>query len=359
MELQNFINENEDYLRVFKEHKLYVRKYSQLDLALVKCYKNNKYEYDLHPWLKYCRGAIINTKTNRLVCIPPMKSLEREYEIENVINGYNGEDEYQPLIEGTMINMFYHNDEWMISTRSNIGAKNSWEKKEPFCKLFLEVNGSEWFNELNKNYCYSFVLCHKKNRIVSLIEDNMIFLIENYELGELPIRKELKEITNINLIFNFPEEYLINYNNYLPFSIKGLTIKNKNKRVNWINPEYTYVEGLKMNYNDPYLNYIALRQKRLLKEYLKFFPEDYHIYNQYRMDFNIIKQLLYESYVSKFIRKEIEISDIKYPLRPLVFELHKFYKESGESINIKIVSDYLHNLPGKKMLFINNYLFKK
>ena len=35
-----------------------------------------------------------------------------------------------------MINMFYHNDELMISTRSNIGAKNSWDGKESFKNVF-------------------------------------------------------------------------------------------------------------------------------------------------------------------------------------------------------------------------------
>ena len=110
---------------------------------MVKCYKNNKYEYDLHPWLKYCRGAIINTKTNRLVCIPPMKSLEREYEIENVINGYNGEDEYQPLIEGTMINMFYDEyiDKWVVCTKSNIGAvcKFNLDSNHTFKSMFVDA----------------------------------------------------------------------------------------------------------------------------------------------------------------------------------------------------------------------------
>ena len=359
MELQKFINDNEEYLKTFKDHKLYVRKYSRLGLALVKCYRNNKYDYKLHPWLKYCRGAIINTKTNKLVCIPPVKSLERKYDINEIIDQYDGENEYQPLIEGTMINMFFHNDQWMIATRSNIGAKNSWEKGDSFLDMFLDVYGDSWFNELKKNYCYSFVLSHINNRIVSKIEESSIFLIENYELGDIPIRKELDNISTIEQMFNLPIEYLRNYDSILPFSIKGFTIKSKGNRVNWINPEYTHVEGLKMNYNDPYLNYIALRQSRLLSEYLKYFPEDQHIFQQYRIYFNVIKQELYESYVSHFIRKERELNNISYPLRPLLFELHKYYKETGEKINVKIVSDYLHNLPGKRMLFINNYLFNK
>ena len=32
---------------------------------------------------------------------------------------------------------------------------------------------------------------------------------------------------------------------------------------------------------------------------------------------------------------EIEIKDIEYPLKPLVFQLHKYYKDSGDKITIK------------------------
>ena len=58
----------------------------------------------------------------------------------------------------------------------------------------------------------------------------------------------------------------------------------------------------------------------------------------------------------QLIKKEIETKEIEYPLKPLVYELHGYYKETGEKINIKIVSDYLHSLDGKKILFIKNQL---
>tara|TARA_Y100000590_G_scaffold469232_1_gene655691 strand:+ start:22441 stop:23583 length:1143 start_codon:yes stop_codon:yes gene_type:complete len=358
MELQAFINTNSDYLSHFKEHKLYVRNYSKLGLSIVKGYRNNKYDYENHPWLRYCRGAIINTKTNRLVCIPPQKAEESKCEdLEKIINDYSEENSYEPLIDGTMINLFYHDDEWMIATRSNIGAKNSWDSKQPFNKMFLEVQGSEWFNELNKEYCYSFVLHHVKNRIITPIEENAIFLIENYHINETTIeRKELDRIPNITNIFQLTKNMIKDYQGDLFFPIKGFTIKTKKGRLNWINPNYHYVEILKMNYNNKFLNYIALRQQGLLSEYLTYFPEDSHLFDKYRNEFNQIKIKLYERYVSRFIKKEIETKEIEYPLKPLVYELHGYYKETGEKINIKIVSDYLHSLDGKRILFIKNKL---
>ena len=111
-----------------------------------------------------------------------------------------------------------------------------------------------------------------------------------------------------------------------------------------------------MNYNNKFLNYIALKQQRLLNEYLKYFPEDSYLFNDYRNSFNQIRMKLYERYVSKFIKKEIEIKDVEYPLKPLLYELHKSYKTTGEKITVKTVSDYLHSLDGKKILFILNKL---
>ena len=46
MELQNFIDENHDYITKFKENSLYIRKYSLLDLILVKAKKDiNAYRW--------------------------------------------------------------------------------------------------------------------------------------------------------------------------------------------------------------------------------------------------------------------------------------------------------------------------
>ena len=356
MELQKYINENNDYLSQFKDYKLYVRNYTKLGLSIVKSYRNNNYDYQKNPWLRYCRGAVINTKTNRLICVPPQKA-DIDDDLMKHIETFNEEYTYEPLIDGTMINMFYHNDQWMIATRSNIGAKNSWDSKQPFNKMFLDVNGEEWFQHLNKEYCYSFVLHHMDNRIISPIQENAIFLIENHHITENGIvKKDLHEIPMITNIFKLTKTMLNDYQGDLFYPVKGFTIKTGEKRMNWINPNYNYVKALKMNYNNKFLNYIALRQHKLLNEYLTYFPEEGYLFNEYRNSFNRIKIKLYESYVSRFIKKEIKNKDIEYPLRPLVYELHNHYHKSGEKITIKTVSDYMHGLDGKRVFFVKNLL---
>lgn len=353
MELQNFIC-NTDYLNEFKKLKLNVRKYSKLGLIIVKTYRNNKYDYKTNPWIRYCRGAVIDINRHRLVCIPPMKSNEKD-DLDQIKNEFDTRFEYQPLIDGTMINMFYHNDEWFISTRSNIGAKNSWDGKMQFNKMFEEVVGKDFYSKLDKECCYSFVLQHIKNRIVTPIEENKVYLVEKYKLGETIKRcTELDKIDNIETIFSFKFEYINNYNHNLYFSIKGFTIKSDGLRYKWINPNYKYVHDLKMNNNNKFLSYMELRKKWILNDYLKFFPEELHLFNGYKEKLNIVINLLYNTYVNYRVTKEIDVKDINYSLRPHINELHNYYKETKVKITPKYVRKYINGLDGKMLIFIIN-----
>jgi hypothetical protein len=357
MEFQNFIQSN-DYINEFKKLKLNFRKYSNLGLLIVKAYRNNKYDYDKYPWIRYCRGAVIDINNHKLVCIPPMKSEENE-DINDIIKDYDSTFEYQPLIDGTMLNLFFHNDEWYTSTRSNIGAKNSWDGKMAFNKMFEEVVGNGLYSKLDKECCYSFVLQHTKNRIISPIEENKVFLVEKYKIGEQIERcVELEKIESIEKIFSFDDIYLKNYSQDLLFSIKGITIKSNGNRHKWINPNYKYVEDIKMNNNNKFLSYMELRQKWLLNEYLEYFPEELVLFNDYRDKITNLKELVYASYVNYRIKKDIELKDIEYTLRPIMYELHDFYKKNNVKITKNYVSGYINKLDGKRLIFILNRINK-
>lgn len=347
MELQKFIENSENYLQDIRNHKVYVQKNGKL--ALLKLYRNRDYDFKENPWLRYCRGAIIDLTTNRLVCVPPMKSEQiKKLDVndDNIV--------YENLLEGTMVNMFYHENQWKISTRSNIGCKNSWDGKMSFNDMFQEVsNDIQYYKDLKQNCCYSFVLQHKRNRIICPVFENRIVLVHQYNLDTM-------EKMDLDDLYHVEKTLIVDVNDYLgplKFAVKGLTFYKDGQRYKWINPEYEYVLSLKMNHNDKFLNYIDLRQKRLLKEYLKYFPEDSYQFEEYQRKFYLIKNHLYDCYVNHFIKKELELKDINYSLKPHLFKLHEFYKRDGVKINVKVVSDYLHSLDGKQIMFICNYLF--
>ena len=351
MELQKFFDDNKDNLiNKLKEYNLIYHKYSNLGLIIIKTKKDFKYDYDMNPWLQYCRGVIIDSDKNHIVNLPPSNSIKIELDhldqYENL--------KYENLIEGTMINMFYHNNEWMISTRSNIGCNNKWDKCK-FNEMFYEISKDKLdYNELNKDHCYTFVLQHKKNKIISPIYENRIVLVNEINMKTFE-NIELSNLSNIDNTDRLSFDFLKNYNENLYYTIKGFTIKDGNKRYKWINPNYEYVLKLKPNHNKKILNYVDLRQNGNLKEYLKFFPEDRYEFNKYSKIYYELTKIIYDQYISFFVKKEIEKKDIKYSLKPILYEIHSYYKKTGIKINMKLIKEYLHNMEGKRILFIINY----
>ena len=79
MELQNYISENSDYDKTLKERGFIVKNFNKYDLKLIKYpYDRN---VDTNTFERYLKGCIVDTKTNKVVMIPPIKS-------DNLIN-YN------------------------------------------------------------------------------------------------------------------------------------------------------------------------------------------------------------------------------------------------------------------------------
>lgn len=68
--------------------------------------------------------------------------------------------------EGTMISVFHAYDKWYVSTRKCLDAKTSyWINGMSYYDLFVEsIEGRFTLDDLNKDYCYHFILLHNKNK---------------------------------------------------------------------------------------------------------------------------------------------------------------------------------------------------
>ena len=353
MEVQKWIEENlTDYLSKMKKLNLKVNTYN--GLTIVRSNRNREYDLESYPWIRFCRGLVIDRESNRVVFVPPEKSVELS--LDEVRNKKDDFTKYQPLIDGTMINLFYHRNEWILTTRSSIGANNRWDGNDSFRSLFFSIiEKDKLFEQLNKKMTYSFVLVHQKCRNVSCVEQNMIILVEQYLKSENNIVKsELDTIIGVANINEFTSDFIEEYDKDLYFSIKGFTAKNDKQRIKYINPNFSRVQDLKINYNNKLLHYIELRQNSNLTEYLTYFPEESHNFMMYRDIFNEIKHDLYSSYQSCFVKKRAKLREVDYYMRPLLIELHKQYLETKNVTTMSVVSDYMHNLPSKRFAYIYN-----
>lgn len=369
MEVVKKLNENnmKNMNSFFKENEIIYRKYSKENSIIMK----DKNRDDNISWKRFCRGLIINPNDNSILVVPPVKSNELTKE-DFFSKEINESIIIQELVEGTMINMYYHNDQWNYSTRSSIGLKNKWDNKKSFHEMLQDCDKIQT-DFMDKEINYSFVLRHKDNRIVTPVYQNELILVEVHRGSENVSLLKCREIADKicvengfkDLGFTFVRQFKTsNYddldklfhleNNY---HIKGFTMKDfeNNLRYKWTNPSYKFVEDLKVNTNNKCMGYLSLRKNGNLKEYFKYFPEDRHSFNEYRDKFKSIVDRLFISYQRVFVQKTQDKKEVDYALKPLIYELHKSYLNNKKPTTYNTVKEYFHNLPVKKIQFVMNY----
>jgi hypothetical protein len=360
MELHTYLKETPDYESDFRRLGLQVKKRKGLLLV--------KYPYDMDlsempEWVRFCRGAIIDTETNRLVCVPPVKAEETTFGDQLIppegCAEDSGKTEYQVLADGTMMNLFCHRGEWILATRGSIGARNKWDDNLSFYDMFQEC-GQIDYGTLDQRCGYSFVMKHIANRVVSPVSYNAIYLVEIYRYSEdadiAPERLSVQDFpeSSFQKIETFdPSE--CDLTQEIPYYCKGFTVKHGSKRTKTINPNYRFVQDLKPNTNNAYLNYLELRQNGNLKMYLKYFPEHVHPFNEYRDNIHKLTNDLYTTYKNVHIHKTKERKDIPYHLKPLTYEVHGNYLDSKKPTTWQDIKQYVHELPPKKLMFALNY----
>lgn len=355
MELQSFINNNQNYLEIFRKNNFKINTFKKL--KIISYNYNNKPEFDKdNIWKLYLKGVIID-ENDKIVCLSPMKSIDvDENNIMNNSNNYN----LSYLIDGTMINLFYYNNEWIISTRSEIGGYNKWDKKKSFRKMFDECSNID-YDKLNKNYSYSFVMRHIENRNISPINENLLLLINIYDLTDNNNIHIIKDINILNDELIHLSCNKLTYNNIdninnLPYYIKGFTYELNNFRYKWINPNFQKIKELKGNNNNINLTYLELRKNGKLKEYLKYFPENNYHFNNYRSKIHQLSNELFHNYRNLFIYKKITINEIEYHLKPHMYNIHKLYLKNKNPITWDTIKNYVNTMENKKLLFTLNYM---
>ena len=346
MKIQKLINDH-DYISEFKKHKVIYRNYPDLQLMIVKRKYGTTYSVD-NLWLNCCRGLVIDTKTNTVVMYPPRKSWElRTFDTFKELN-----TPMQELVDGTMVNLFYHkrSDDWLLSTRSNIGCTNKWSQDMNFKEMFDDCSKDLDYDFLDKSKTYSFVMRHKKNRIITPVTTNELYLVEVRENGRLV---EVPEGVGYNVLPTIDPENLTDTQSRL---YKGYTTSVDGVRYKWLSNECKFIEMIKPNTNNPLLNYLTLRNSGHLTNYLKLFPEERFQFDKYRKQVHQLTGILHQFYLNVFVQKQIDKKDIPFALNPLMYDLHGIYLKEKQGISWSRVKNYIYELEPKRLCFALNNL---
>jgi len=331
--------------------------------------------------------SLIFKNDGKIVCFAPPKSLNTDnLEIDKSL-----EFMAERYIEGTMINVFYDDESntWEIATKSNVGGKvcffmeEGFKEENTFKKMFEEVcvKLNLDLNQLNKNYIYSFVMQHPRNRIVKIIREMKLYLVEVYKIEnnttiniiniktaedlnipdsvELNDKIEIKNYYDLNLC----KETLASMNT--PYATVGVMIKNnKGQRYKFRNPNYEHVRNLRGNQPKLQYQYINLRKTGKVKEYLQYYKEHRKSFESFRSIIHDYTNELHNNYIRCYIKKEKELKEFPEKFRTHMYNLHhelylKKLMPEKKYINKETVINYFNDLHPAKQMYVLNYDVRK
>ena len=398
-------------LRRLEETEDLSRELSDLKLAK-RLWRRNDREYTI---LRYEKTALERSREcvettglfrsivlegGKIRCFAPPKSLDRSLFTELLAGGECYAEEF---IEGTMINMFYDGslpeDEvlgcWEIATRSSVGGdtrffSSSTNEGKTFREMFIEAlteasreRGSpqEALQDLKKEYCYSFVLQHPENRIVTEFKTPGLYLTAVYDIDNLArtiTRIPTEEALSDSLAAWAKTPMLHGQNltaqdldgleriwasEETDYGILGIMLCDRTTglRSKIRNPEYEKVRRLRGNQPKLQYRFLSLRQGAAedIKAYLQYYPEDTDAFSNYGTQVRTFVQNLHRQYMDCKVRKEKDIKSVPYEYRNHVYALHGQYldelRTSGRAVTRRVVETYVNSLPPARLMFSINY----
>lgn len=320
------------------------------------------------PATGFLRSVVFNAD-KKMVCFSPPKSLK----VEN--QTFETEYIFEEHLEGTMINLFW-SDGWEISTKSVIGGTNgvningNVSFRKMFDDLFHQSNIS--YDDLNKEYSYSFLLQHINNRIVIPVERSRLVLIavyriENTESSEIIVhvidkRKYHHDFlikSNIELPRQYSWEEFQQLQTDLslgkcPYTFVGFSIHNTktHERYKITNKGYNIHKYFRGNDYNMMYRYMRHAKHNTIDEYLNCFPEDQRMFQYYQEQMDRLLKLIYDLYFTHYIKKQKTICD--FPnlfyshLKQLHFHYYAYLKPHGQRVTFAYIKWFVHQLSLKQ-----------
>jgi hypothetical protein len=317
--------------------------------------------------------SIIFSKNGKLMCYSPPKSIQLE-DFQNSCKPI-----LEEYVEGTMINMFWddYSQSWEYATKNTIGCKKAYQTidylphqpnnqpSKTFEDMFLEAyyHNNLHYIHFDKTKCYSFVLQHPENRIVSNITEPRIYLISSYTfennnvlLDDLSdIKRQVVELVNkknFPSVLRFPLKYedttnVEEFRNHPDYNIMGIVIKNPKTGYYTKIRNNTYINVKRMVGNNPSLlsRFVTLYKDMKLNEYISLFPEHSWYFYHYQCLVNnyiyVLESYYHHIFILKnnmnnyFTKEKKHHVNMVYHLK----QLHKkYYPEKGVDV-INYVND--------------------
>jgi hypothetical protein len=283
------------------------------------------------------RSVIWNVNTNRPVCMSPARGHKFSAAIDAGIDiaGSYIED----FVDGVMINMFHDGRDWVLATRTQIGAEGHFYGTRPFRELFWEafavVNLSKTI-DLKPCYSYSWVLQHPEERIVVAPEYGIprLYLVETRrtdtmahadEDSQTPALTALRPQAHTDLktledvqerVSAWGKRYGAKWQGLVIYAADGTRYKVRSN-------EYEEARHLRGNQAKRPFTWLERWSEGKMTQYIRLFPEERTEADALVARFKACTQELYDLYQKVYREKAFPLREAPQKYRKLLWDCHK------------------------------------
>ena len=340
---------------------------------------NYEYEYD-DSNLKL-KGIVVDKNTKEIVCTTSIHNIEYDIQHINHVPAINEIDWGKSVVtishEGCFLRVFYHNGRWYISTHRKLDANNSrWGSKYSFKDLFVDAlrelyKGDDFvfdlerdfFNLLNKNLVYTFLLrnnqnnrivCNAPSKTESKIyytgyfpkgnEHNYIPNLDSLEIFEnLRISQKIP-VKNMTDIVQFVSHQSYKYHQGVIVFYSDTNGTGKTHIFKLMCPKYLEYKEIRNNCSNLIYRYAQLRRDNVNKEkIIELFPQFSYDFFQFENTLNKIATHVPNQYINRFLKKQYAaVTPLQYKVTK---KLREWYLEAPNKnyINSEIVWKFINN----------------
>jgi hypothetical protein len=249
-------------------------------------------------------------------------------------------------LDGTMIRLYYHNNQWCVATKGHTDAsKSKWSSDKNFRQLFDEAleNHPEYSTDTFCTHCtYVFLLQHTDNKIVCPVEKNQVFLVDVFNNKTL-------ECTTASDVFNFQRprslgpmsiDQLSVFVTLGEETVKGVMITTSDhRRICVLSELYENRQHLKGNQVDMERQYLTLRSGNNHYKFTSQFPEYVDMVKTLESNLRSNTNHIHSLYMAKHIKKQQVTTTPEE--NKILFSIHGFYLRTRCIVRKELVENLL------------------
>lgn len=250
----------------------------------------------------------------------------------------------QKCYEGTVLQVFNHEGMWYVSTRRCLNAgESSWVKNTSYREMFDEsIKDRFTLEDLNPDYCYSFILLHHKNRNIVNYDEELgrdyktvvhLSTTKKYSSEEVDV-----EIPNVYKPESVSFESLEELQESLveisalnektkKVTLEGYVLRVGNITVKLQTELYQHLSKVKPNNSNIHQSYLELYQKDHLNDFLPYFTRfNNDIIKRINRAMKKLSREVLDIYHSTRKRNNEEVYNaLEKQYRKALYDLHKGY----------------------------------